>query len=134
QRRRDNTQGLVEYKVVPDVRRNTIIITAPVDGIDQLEAIVKGLDKPSMVRDVVRVFTLQNAIASEVATVLRNLFQGTTNQQGGGGGFALFGQGNRTQIPPNSPLDLLRQVTIVPNDQTNQLLVSGPAQTFPVIE
>jgi general secretion pathway protein D len=133
QRRRDNAAGLVEYKVVPDVRRNSIIITAPIDGIDQLEDIVKGLDKPSMVRDVVRVFTLQNAIASEVATVLRNLFQGTTNQQGGGG-FALFGQGQRTQIPPNSPLDLLRQVTIVPNDQTNQLLVSGPAQTFSVIE
>src|SRR5205823_723715 len=33
-----------------------------------------------------------------------------------------------------SPLDLLRQVTIVANDQTNQLLVSGPAQTFTVIE
>jgi general secretion pathway protein D len=79
----------------------------------------------------VRVFLLQNAIASEVANTLRTLFLG---QQGQGGlGFALFG-GGRGQIPPNSPLDLLRQVTIVPNDQTNQLLISGPAQTFPVIE
>lgn len=125
-------QGLLEYRVVPDVRTNSLIVTAPVDGAEQLESLIKQLDKPSLVQDVVRVFQLENAIASEVATTLRNLFLGNTQQ--GGFGFNLFGAGGRGQIPPNSPLDLLRQVTIVPNDQTNQLLVSGPAQTFPVIE
>lgn len=125
-------RGLQDYKVVPDVRTNSLIVTAPVDAIENIERLAKQLDKPSQVRDVVRVFQLQNAIASEVATTLRNLFLGTQNTGGIGGG--LFGGGNRTQIPPGSPLDLLRQVTIVPNDQTNQLLISGPAQTFPVID
>jgi general secretion pathway protein D len=125
-------RGLLEYRVVPDVRTNSLVVTAPVDGITQLEDLVKRLDVPSEVRNVVRIFQLKNAIASEVSTVLRNLFLGT--QQQGGVGFGLFGAGQRTQIPPNSPLDLLRQVTIVPNDQTNQLLVSGPSQTFEVIE
>jgi len=125
-------RGLQDYKVVPDVRTNSLIVTAPVDAIENIERLAKQLDKPSQVRDVVRVIQLQNAIASEVATTLRNLFLGTQNTGGIGGG--LFGAGNRTQIPPGSPLDLLRQVTIVPNDQTNQLLISGPAQTFPVIE
>lgn len=129
----NNTErGLQDYKVVPDVRTNSLIVTAPVDAIESIERLAKQLDKPSQVRDVVRVFQLQNAIASEVATTLRNLFLGTQGQ--GNLGFGLFGGGNRTQIPPGSPLDLLRQVTIVPNDQTNQLLISGPAQTFPVIE
>lgn len=127
-----NANGLVEYRVVPDVRTNSLVVTAPVDGITQLEDLIKRLDVPSQVESVVRVFQLENAIASEVATTLRNLFQGTTQQ--GGFGFGLFGAGGRTQIPPNSPLDLLRQVTIVANDQTNQLLISGPAQTFPTIE
>lgn len=125
-------RGLQDYRVVPDVRTQSLIVTAPIDGIDNLEALIEKLDRPSQVESVVRVFSLQNAIASEVATTLRNLFLGT--QQQGGFGFALFGGGNRTQIPPGSPLDLLRQVTIVPNDQTNQLLISGPSQTFPVIE
>lgn len=126
-------RGLQEYKVVPDVRTNSLILTAPVDSIDALEQLVRQLDKPSQVQDVVRAFQLENAIASEVADTLRQLFQGT---QGGGGGFgfALFGAGGRAQIPPGSPLDLLRQVTIVPNDQTNTLFISGPAQTFAVIE
>ncbi|MCC2669323.1 MAG: ral secretion pathway protein, partial [Armatimonadetes bacterium] len=126
-------RGLQDYKIVPDVRTNSLIVTAPVDAIESVERLAQQLDKPSQVRDVVRVIQLQNAIASEVATTLRNLFLGTQGQ-GGGLGFGLFGQGGRTQIPPGSPLDLLRQVTIVPNDQTNQLLISGPAQTFPVIE
>jgi len=125
-------RGLQDYRVVPDVRTNSLIITAPVDAVKSIEELAQTLDKPSQVRDVVRVFQLQNAIASEVATTLRNLFIGTQGQ--GNLGIGLFGQGGRTQIPPGSPLDLLRQVTIVPNDQTNQLLISGPAQTFPVIE
>jgi general secretion pathway protein D len=125
-------RGLQDYRVVPDVRTNSLIITAPVDSVKSIEDLAQTLDKPSQVRDVVRVFQLQNAIASEVATTLRNLFLGTQGQ--GNLGIGLFGAGGRTQIPPGSPLDLLRQVTIVPNDQTNQLLISGPAQTFPVIE
>ncbi|HTE17524.1 MAG TPA: secretin N-terminal domain-containing protein, partial [Armatimonadota bacterium] len=132
QRPAGQERGLQEFRVVPDVRTNSLIVTAPVDGVETLENLVKQLDRPSQVEDVVRVFQLQNAIASETATTLRSLFQGT--QQQGGFGFALFGAGQRGQIPPNSPLDLLRQVTIVPNDQTNQLLISGPSQTFPVIE
>ncbi len=127
----NNERGLQDYRVVPDVRTNSLVVTAPIDGIENLEKLVKQLDRPSQVKDVVRVFSLKNAIASEVATTLRNLFLGT--QQQGGFGFSLFGAG-RNQIPPGSPLDLLRQVTIVPNDQTNQLLISGPAQTFAVIE
>lgn len=127
-----SSNGLVDYRVVPDVRTNSLIVTAPVDGISQLEDLIKRLDVPSQVESVVRVFQLENAIASEVATTLRNLFQGTTQQ--GGFAFGLFGAGGRAQIPPNSPLDLLRQVTIVANDQTNQLLISGPAQTFETIE
>ncbi len=121
-----------QFKSVPDVRTNSIIVTVPVDAADTLTDLIMKLDRPSEVNAVVQVYQLKNAIASEVATTLRSLFQGTT--QGGGLGFGLFGGGGRAQIPPNSPLDLLRQVTIVPNDQTNQLVISGPAQTFPVIE
>lgn len=127
----DSERGLQEYKVVPDVRTNSLILTAPIDAIEALEALVRQLDKPALVQEVVRAFQLQNAIASEVAGTLQQLFQGQTG--GGGFGFALFGGGGRGQIPPGSPLDLLRQVTIVPNDQTNTLFISGPAQTFEVI-
>jgi general secretion pathway protein D len=129
-RDRDGMSG--DFRVVPDTRTNSLIILAPLEGGEALERLAKSLDRPTRVTDVVRVFQLQNAIASEVARTLQSLFQGTTQQ--GGLGVGLFGSGQRTQIPPNSPLDLLRQVTIVPNDQTNQLLVSGPAQAFPVIE
>jgi type II secretion system protein D len=125
-------RGLQNYRVVPDVRTNSLIITAPVDGVDSLVDLIRQLDRPSQVQSVVRVFQLQNAIASEVATTLRSLFQGT--QQAGGVGLQLFGAGNAAQLQPGSPLALLRQVTIIANDQTNQLLVSGPSQTFEVIE
>lgn len=124
--------GLQDYRVVPDVRTNSLIITAPVDSVESLMRLISELDRPASVNNVVRIFSLKNAIASEVATTLRNLFLGQTQQ--GNLGFGLFGSGSRTQTQPNSPIDLLRQVTIVPNDQTNQLLITGPSQTFAVIE
>jgi len=66
---------------------------------------------------------------SEVAGTLNSLFQGTTPAAGA----RAFLPGG-AQLPTGSPLDLLRRVTVVANDQTNQLLVTGPAQAFPVVE
>ncbi|MBI3912141.1 MAG: hypothetical protein HY320_14575 [Armatimonadetes bacterium] len=123
--------GEADISVVPDVRTNSVVISGPVDTIGAIEELVRSLDIPSQVQDVVRSFQLQHAVASEVAASIRQLLLGVQQQQGFG--FVLFGA-QRTQIPPGSPLDLLRQVTIIPHDQTNQLLVSGPAQTFALIE
>lgn len=119
-----------DLRVVPDVRTNRVVIRGPVDSARALEELVRSLDSPTHVTEVVQTFQLQHAVASEVANSLRQLFLGSTAQQGFG--FALFGA-QRAQLPPGSPLDLLRQVTIIPHDQTNQLLISGPSQTFPLI-
>jgi len=122
--------GLQENRVVADVRTNSVIVTTTQESMPEFEALIKQLDKPSEVQSVVRVFELENAVASKVASVLYDLFQGA--QQGRSFFFFLFGQGQSQA--GRSPLDMLRDVNIIADDQSNKLLVSGPAHTFELVE
>ena len=125
------TSAFTAPKFVADVRTNSIIMSVPSDTAEQLEALIKSLDREADVTNTVKTYKLQHAVASEVSDSLTNLFFGQFQNRGFG--FALFG-GSGAQAPNNSPLDLLRQVTIIPHDPTNQLLVSGPQQTFTVLD
>ncbi|HEY4235147.1 MAG TPA: secretin N-terminal domain-containing protein [Lacipirellulaceae bacterium] len=76
--------------VVADYRTNSLIVSAGPRDITEIAALVARIDAPSgEAVDQVRVFTLRNAVASELAGVLRDAIQGqsesTTSQSGTGG-------------------------------------------------
>lgn len=76
--------------VVADVRTNSLIVSAAPRDLAEIAALVARIDSASGAAvDQVRVFPLRNAVATEMATVLRNAIQGgaagttTTGGQGG---------------------------------------------------
>ncbi len=79
--------------IVADVRTNSLIVSAAPRDLTEIAALVARIDSPSGAAvDQVRVFPLRNAVATEMATVLRNAIQGgttgatTTSGDGGSGG------------------------------------------------
>ena len=88
--------------VVADVRTNSLIVSAAPRDLTEIAALVKRIDSPSgEAVDQVRVFPLHNAVATEMATVLRNAIQGGTagaTTTGGDGG-----NGESTTAPGSRP-------------------------------
>jgi len=125
------TTGLAANRVVPDVRTNSLIITADEDNMPQIMALVKDLDVPSEIEEIVKPIPLENAVADEVAATVTNLLQGGMR----GRGFFFFSLmgGSRNQ-GGEAPLDQLQRVTVVADAPTNTILLSGPPETFPVLE
>jgi type II secretion system protein D len=75
--------------IVADVRTNSLIVSASPRDLTEIAALVARIDSASgEAVDQVRVFPLRNAVATEMATVLRNAIQGgaatTTTTDGGG--------------------------------------------------
>ncbi len=129
--RQPEAAGLQPNRVVPDTRTNSIIVTAEEEDMEGFEALIKDLDRESPLEEVVRVFELQNANAADVADALYDVFQGADRQRSFF--FFLFGRGGSSQAGAG-PLDMLREVNVIADPQSNKLIVSGPAQSFDLVE
>ncbi len=68
--------------ITPDSRMNSLIISAPVDYMGLLEQIIEALDSSAHQQAKIKVFTLVNADARQMADVLMAMFR--LQQQGGG--------------------------------------------------
>jgi general secretion pathway protein D len=125
------TAGLAANRVVPDVRTNSLIVTADEDNMPQILSLVKDLDVPSEIQEVVQPIPLENAVAEEVAQTINNLIQGTMR----GRGFFFFSlMGGRQGQGGEAPLDQLQRVNVVADSPTNTILLSGPPETFETLE
>ena len=81
-----------DVRIAADTRGNQLIVTAPADSMPLIEAIIKQLDQLPAAQSKIDVYTIINADASSLYTMLQNLFQTTT----GGGGFGGTGGTNNT--------------------------------------
>ncbi len=68
--------GLKENVVIPDVRTNSILVTAAKGNIPAFEKMVEELDKETTFTELTRVYRLQNAKAGELADTLNYVFSG----------------------------------------------------------
>ncbi len=128
---------LYDVRIVADTRSNTLIVTAPVDTMPLIEALIKELDQLPSAEAQIKVFTLVNADAYTLAnTVLTSLFAQTTTGGGGGG----FGGGAGTnQIATVRPgieegESTLVSVRFVPDIRTNSIIACGSAGDMAVVE
>jgi type II secretion system protein D len=134
--------GLIEdAHLTPDIRTNSLIVSAPPQTMKLIMELVKNLDVVSAARAQINVFSLKRADAVLTATLLQQLFSGGTTgaQQGGGGGGGPLGQGQPlgggTQQGATRPLlsltglpsdgATLIQVRISVDDRTNSIIVAG---------
>jgi len=61
-------------QAVPDLRANAVVVTAPGETIAQIVELVDKLDAPTEALSILRVFALRYAEASEIATVLAEIY------------------------------------------------------------
>jgi general secretion pathway protein D len=145
--------------VVADYRTNSLIVSAGPRDIAEIAALVARIDAPSgEAVDQVRVFTLRNAVASELASVLRDAIQGqseststqsgTSNAAGGQGGTGGSSSGSSSSSGRASALEfrqigagtqqaftagVLTGARISADSRANSIIVTAPAESMELI-
>src|SRR5262249_59918757 len=78
---------LEDVHITPDVRSNSLIISAPKETMELLQEVITALDQPSAARANVNIFTLKKADATLTANMLQQLFgaAGATGARPGAG-------------------------------------------------
>jgi type II secretory pathway component GspD/PulD (secretin) len=146
---------LEDIHITPDARTNSLILAAQSKTMELLLSLINEMDVPPPYRAVVKLFPLQRADASIMATLLQQLFFGTggvptgTAAPVGAAGGALPGAagggattGAAVSGIPTTPLTLggppeappLVPLQISVDVRTNSLIVSATATDMQVIE
>jgi len=129
-----NTNGYAGLKrnvVVADMRTNSIIVTATDQNMRSFENMIKELDAPKVLSEITRVFPLAYAKAVDLADSLNRLFRGQTQRQSNFFDMYFYGS---SQQNDGGPLAALKNITVVAEEKTNSLLVTGPPNSFAPLE
>jgi len=140
-RSRNEEGGGREQKVIAaaDDRTNTLVVSAPPDMLEVIEGIVEELDSNPSEEEAVFTYPVKNADAKNLETVLNQIFSeyttagGTTRTTGtmqGRGGTSQFGRSTGTQRISAAPGDLVGQVYVVADEDTNSLVVRTATKHF----
>ncbi len=126
---------LEDVHITPDVRSNSLLISAPEETLKLLEEVIRNLDVASATKAQVNIFTLKKADATLTANMLQQLFGGTTTAGGGGQGPGGLGQAGGTNTQGFRPLLTatgtvgegagLINLGITVDDRTNSIIVAA---------
>ena len=72
---------LSDIRITPDIRSNSLIVSAPEASLEMVVTLIERLDQPSSTVAEIKVFTLENADAGTVLNLLTALFAPTTGNQ-----------------------------------------------------
>jgi len=124
-----------------DDRTNTLVVSAPSELLAVVDKIIEKLDSDPTDPQSVFIYPLKNAQAENLETVLNNIFSDTGTTTAGGrrttGGRtrssrfgARFGGSSRFSTPAVAAgtSDLVGQVYVVSDEDTNSLLVRTPTK------
>jgi len=78
------SSNLDSVLLLPDVRTNRIIVSAPEETMDLINNLIKSLDVPPAYKAEVNIFQLKKADATQMALTLQQLFLGQAQGVGGG--------------------------------------------------
>jgi type II secretion system protein D len=134
---------LEDIRINPDIRINALLVSAPSESMELIQALINEMDVPPMAKAEIRVFQLKKTDATQFANMLRTLFLGTTTTgttTPAGPGPAGPGGGTQQrppiftindQLSPGAPIIDVR-VTI--DERTNSLVVAGAYTDILVVE
>ncbi|MDA1015744.1 MAG: hypothetical protein O3A00_14980 [Planctomycetota bacterium] len=115
---------LADIRVTSDARMNALLITAPAQSLDMLEALITHLDQPSPTVAEIKVFTLENSDASQAGELLSSLF-GDQNQEGQiGVQLAGAEDASSSLVPLRFSVDV----------RTNSIVAVGGAEALRIVE
>ncbi len=118
-----NSGILTDAQVTADPRTNGLIVTASADSMPLIGALIRELDSPPSIESQVKVFTLINGDATNMAAMLQNIF-----------GAAVAGDelAVRTGIVPDETS--LVGLNFAVDVRTNSIIVTGSAGALTVVE
>ncbi len=119
----------IKINVTFDERTNSVIVTAPVDVLKSVEALIKQLDSNPVSQGELRTYPLKYADAYSVSRLIKSIFSPDT--KGGGDNplrYLFYG------ISPQSSSAHGPKVTTDSDDRTNTLIVTAPSEAMKAIE
>ena len=132
--RRLMSSGILSgVKITTDPRANALVVTAPSEDMDLIETLVHEIDLIPAAEAQIKVFTVVNGDATNLATMLEQLFGLPTTTQGGGGGFGgALGQIVQTTTAGNETSVV--QLHFAVDVRTNSIIASGTMGDLAVVE
>ena len=128
------TTGYASLKrnvVVADMRTNSVIVTATEQNMRFYRDMIEKLDAPQVLSEITQSFPLKFAKAADLADTLNRLFRGEYRRTPS---FFDFYFGYSRRGDEEGPIAELRNVTVVAEEKTNTLLVTGPPNSFKLIK
>ncbi|MBX3438431.1 MAG: hypothetical protein KF861_13145, partial [Planctomycetaceae bacterium] len=117
------TSGLLnEVRVTPDPRTNSLIVTAPEQSMNLIEALIRTLDETPAASAQIKVFQVVNGDATEMVLMLRSLFP------------AQAGSTNVPQLPAAEGETSLVPVRFSVDTRTNSIIATGSGSDLRIIE
>lgn len=129
-----------EVVAAADTGTNSVVVRASPNTLSPLAVVIKEMDVDNATRESVFLYKVKNGKAEEVAAALNNLFTSTQSNAGRGGqnnnqGRRFGGeQSANSQSAAVTALDLSTQVRVVPDDNSNSVLVLSPERNFPLLQ
>ena len=121
-RGRSGGQGVT---ISPDVRTNSIIVSAPPVQFDQVRSLIDRLDAPASADEtIIRTFSLKNARAEDAVKLMTGALQ--LDSKGRTQGVAIRMDPGRPPVQVNA--------RILADTRSNSLVVTATPESFPVIE
>lgn len=115
---------LADVRVSPDVRSNSLIVSAPEASVTLMTALVEALDRAPGATSEIKVFTLKNADAQQSVDLLETLFDNTNQEDQLGIQLAGTEGTSSSLIPLRFSADI----------RTNTVLAVGSAESLSVVE
>ena len=115
---------LADIRVIADPRANTLVVTAPKDSLELLEALINQFDQQVSTVAELKVFTLQNADADLMVTLLQSTFSVENQQTDLGIQIAGVNDANSNLIPLKFTVDR----------RTNSVVAQGGADALQIVE
>jgi type II secretion system protein D len=114
-----------------DQRTNSLIVHAAPRDLDEISQLVESLDVPQgETVHQTRVFEIRNSLADDIAQTLQDAITGPIGQRGKAMEL-LVEDGERTGKVVSG---ILEDINVTVNARKNSLVVSAPADSFPLIE
>lgn len=115
---------LADVRISPDVRSNSLIVSAPEASMTLMTALVEALDRAPGATSEIKVFTLRNADAQQSVDLLETLFDNTNQEDQLGIQLAGTEGTSSSLIPLRFSGDI----------RTNTVLAVGSAESLSVVE
>jgi len=112
---------LDDVQITPDMRTNTLVVSAPAESMDLMAALIEHLDSPSAVAQI-KVFRIRNGDATAMATMLQGLLPSAATT------------GTRPQLPGAEGESSLVPVRFTVDTRTNSIIATGSEGDLTIIE